>query len=62
MIYWQEADKFPYVQLFTPPSRKSLAIEPMTCNIDAFNNKEGLWYLEIGEKRTMEFGIDMKAI
>ena len=35
-------DQFGYLQVFTPPSRKAIAIEPMTCNIDAFNNKEGL--------------------
>lgn len=37
--------KFNYLQLFTPPDRKSLAIEPMSCNIDAFNNREGLLLL-----------------
>ncbi len=30
-----------YLQLFTP-NRQCIAIEPMTCNIDAFNNGNGL--------------------
>ncbi|MEL7021392.1 MAG: aldose 1-epimerase [Bacteroidota bacterium] len=34
----QPTIQFPYLQLFTPPSRQSIAIEPMTCNVDAFNN------------------------
>lgn len=62
MTYWQEADKFPYFQLFTPPSRKSLAIEPMTCNIDAFNNKEGLLRLESEERFTGKFGIKISSL
>ena len=41
---WQETGemKYNYVQIFSPPSRDSIAIEPMTCNINAFNNGEGL--------------------
>lgn len=42
--YWQETgpQKWNFVQVFTPPHRLSVAIEPMTCNIDAFNNGDGL--------------------
>lgn len=41
---WQEShsDKYNYLQIYTPPSRKSIAIEPMTCSADAFNNYDGL--------------------
>jgi aldose 1-epimerase len=41
---WQEIGKwkYNYLQIYIPPSRESIAIEPMTCSIDAFNNKEGL--------------------
>ena len=39
---------FPYFQVFTPPHKKSVALEPMTCNIDAFNNHEGLVTLQPG--------------
>jgi len=33
---------FPFVQIYTPPHRSSIAIEPMTCAPNAFNNKLGL--------------------
>ena len=36
------AAQFPFFQVFTPPHRESIALEPMTCNVDAFNNREGL--------------------
>ncbi len=42
--YWQETgpQKFNFLQIYTPPSRSCIAIEPMTCNIDAFNTGDGL--------------------
>lgn len=45
--YWQETGtgKFNFLQVYTPASRESIAIEPMTCNIDAFNNGDGLQIL-----------------
>lgn len=42
--------QFNFLQVFTPPKRKSIAIEPMTCNVDAFNNKDGLIRLMPGEE------------
>ncbi len=61
--YWQEVGegKFPFVQLFTPPHRSSLAVEPMSCNIDAFNNGEGLWKLMPGGKAIARFGVEQGA-
>lgn len=56
---WQETDAFPYFQVYTPDERQSIAIEPMTCNVDAFNNKKGLWILEPEEEKQMEFGVKM---
>lgn len=44
------AKQFPFFQVFTPPHRESIALEPMTCNVDAFNNKQGLVSLDPGEK------------
>jgi len=42
--YWQETGqgKYNYLQIFTHPDRTSVAIEPMTCNIDAFRCHERL--------------------
>ena len=33
---------FPFFQVFTPAHRESIALEPMTCNINAFQNGDGL--------------------
>ena len=57
--YWQETgtQKWNFVQVFTPPNRKSIAIEPMTCNIDAFNNRDGLVLLKSGKKIGGKFGV-----
>lgn len=35
-----------YLQIYTPDDRKSIAIEPMTCAPDSFNNKNGLLILK----------------
>ncbi|MEY2949757.1 MAG: hypothetical protein RLZZ248_958 [Bacteroidota bacterium] len=53
--FWQETGPigFNYFQIFTPSHRNSIAIEPMSCNIDAFNNGEGL--LKAKPKQTYEY-------
>ena len=40
--------KLNYLVCYTPPRRDSVAIEPLTANVDAFNNGEGLAVLEPG--------------
>lgn len=57
--YWQETGDrmWNFFQIFTPPHRKSVAIEPMTCNIDAFNNQDGLVMLESERKMGGKFGV-----
>lgn len=62
--YWQETGegKFNFLQLFTSPLRKSLAVEPMTCNINAFNNKEGLLTLAPGESAYARFGFSLETL
>ena len=59
LLYWQETGKgkFNFFQLYTPDDRKSIAIEPMTCNIDAFNNKDGLTMLAPKERLVASCGI-----
>ncbi|MEY3248396.1 MAG: hypothetical protein RL742_439 [Bacteroidota bacterium] len=42
------ASLFPYFQVFTPPHRNSIALEPMTCNVDALNNGQGRIELPAG--------------
>ena len=63
LIYWQDTglNKFNYLQIFTPSHRKSIAIEPMTCNIDAFNNGDGLIVLKPGDQCTMKCGFSFST-
>lgn len=59
LSFWQETGEnaCPYFQIYTPDDRKTIAIEPMTCNVDALNNGDGLWVLSAGEARTVQFGV-----
>jgi len=41
--------KLNYLVCYTPSKRDSIAIEPLTANVDAFNNGEGLTILQPGE-------------
>jgi aldose 1-epimerase len=55
-------ESYPYLQLFTGDplpsvSRRSLAVEPMTCAPNAFRSGEGLRVLEPGESMTGTWGI-----
>ncbi|MFK7904050.1 MAG: aldose 1-epimerase [Chitinophagales bacterium] len=58
LTYFQDPI-FPYFQIFIPPHRKSVAIEPMSCNVDAFNNGESLTVLEKGEVWKGSFGVTL---
>jgi aldose 1-epimerase len=53
-IRWRQ-NNAPYLQLFTPPMRDSLAIEPMSCGVDAFNTGEGL--LRLAPSEGSELGV-----
>ena len=44
-----QAATFPFFQVFTPPHRESIALEPMSCNVDAFNNQADGCSLAPGE-------------
>ncbi|MGL6269156.1 MAG: hypothetical protein ACRC2O_14590, partial [Chitinophagaceae bacterium] len=43
---------YPYLQLYTPPHRNSIAIENLSAAPDAFNNGMGLVTLEPDHTRT----------
>jgi len=47
-----------YLQLFTPSSRNCIAIEPMTCKPNVFNNKEGL--LELNPQEVYNWNIKLQ--
>lgn len=62
--FWQETGpgKYNFLQVFTPAHRSSIAIEPMTCNIDAFNNGEGLAVIEPGAEIRARFGMELSHL
>ena len=49
---------YPYLQIYTPPHRNSIAIENLSSAPDAFNNKMGLILLE--PRRTKSFTVHYK--
>ncbi|MEZ8612641.1 aldose 1-epimerase [Vibrio sp. 10N.222.51.C8] len=51
-IRYQQDESYPFVQLYTPTSEQSIAIEPMTCPADAFNNQIGLLTLSPNQSQT----------
>ena len=55
---WQDLN-YEYLVIFTPPgdNRNCIAIEPMTCNTNAFNNRDGLIILQPGEIFEGEYGV-----
>jgi aldose 1-epimerase len=61
LILWQETGRhaYNYLQVYIPPDRHSIALEPMTCNIDAFNNKDGLIILQPGESYQASYGVSI---
>lgn len=56
---WQDSEEFPWMQIYIPPDRGSIAIEPVSCGIDALNSGEGLRWLAPGERLTASCGISL---
>lgn len=44
-------DSYPFLQIYTPPSRESIAVENLSSIPDSFNNKTGLLVLKPGDTR-----------
>jgi len=49
-----------YLQVYTPPHGKSIAIEPMTCVANSFNNKIGLKELLPGESDSWDIHMELE--
>lgn len=59
VVVWAD-ETLPWFQIYTPPTRDALAVEPMTCGPDAFNEgptHDGLQVLEPGDETTSVWGI-----
>ncbi|HTF82907.1 MAG TPA: hypothetical protein VL947_14335 [Cytophagales bacterium] len=50
---------FPYLQVYTPQDRRSIALEPMTCAPDALNNHKGIKILKPKEKFSSTFTVNL---
>lgn len=62
IVVWQKTgvQGYNFIQVYTPPDRKSIAIEAMSCAPDAFNNKNGLMILDPKESETFTFGVRLE--
>ncbi len=56
---WQD-EHHAFIQVFTPEDGQTIAIEPMTCGIDALNTGEGLQVLAPGTSARMCCGVRLK--
>jgi len=56
------ARSYPYLQVYTPPHRKSIALENLSAAPDAFNNAMGLISLLKGEQKLFETRYTLKAV
>ena len=56
---WQEsgAGKFNSLQVYIPPGRRSIAVEPVTSQTNAYNNGKGLIVLKPGETFHASYGV-----
>ena len=61
---WQKAgdEQYNAIQIYTPPDRMSIAIEPMTAEPDTLNHHRDLIVLKPGEDRTFVFGAKFKKL
>lgn len=53
---------YPYLQIYTPPHRKSIAIENLSAAPDAFNNGMGLITLQPGESKTFSTNFQVHSV
>lgn len=59
LTLWQETGpgKYNFLQVFIPPWRNTIALEPMTCAANAFNNGMGTFCLKPGESFDASYGV-----
>lgn len=60
---WQQsvANTYPYLQVYTPTNRQSIAIEPMSAAANAFNNQMGLVVLAPQQSYQATYGVRLVA-
>jgi aldose 1-epimerase len=53
---WQD-ESLPFTQVYTHPTRKSIAIEPMSCGVNALNSGDGLIILSPNQVKSFNCGV-----
>lgn len=53
---WQK-EEYPFIQVYTHPERRSLAVEPMSCGVNALNTYDGLTVLAPNESKHFSAGV-----
>lgn len=56
------AESYPYLQIYTPPSRESIAVENLSGIPDSFNNKTGLIVLKPGNSRRFSTMYELELV
>ncbi|MEZ8824193.1 aldose 1-epimerase [Vibrio amylolyticus] len=54
-LHYQQDVSYPFIQLYTPNNESSIAIEPMTCPANAFNNGMGLLTLALNQRKEFQW-------
>lgn len=64
MNIWQKNDdlQLNYLQIYTPPHRQSIAIEPQTCPADALNSGENLITLAPNATWSTQLGVELQRL
>lgn len=62
IVVWQKTTPqgYKFIQVYTPPDRNSIAIEPTSCSPDAFNNQNGLLTLLPNVSTEFLFGVRLE--
>ncbi|WP_109829423.1 aldose 1-epimerase [Reichenbachiella versicolor] len=60
---WQTIGEgqYKYCQIYTPPSRKEIAIEPVSCPPNALNTKDSIVVLSVGQSNELSIGINFNS-
>ncbi len=60
VVLWQNLPAYRYLQVYIPEKRDSVAVEPMSCMADAFNNKQGVFALQPKQSFRGRYGVRLE--
>jgi aldose 1-epimerase len=62
LTVWQDGSVSRYLQVFTHPHRHGIALEPMSCAPDAFNNQLGFQTIQPGKELVTNCGVRLSSL